>query len=74
MNSGGKREMRYFIQTTLSVAGRQWPIEVSLTSRHELRYPMLLGREALRGQVLIDPTRSWMTGKIPRKKAKAKLA
>lgn len=72
MNSGGNREMRYFIQVALRLAGREWPIEVSLTARHELRYPMLLGREALRGRVLIDPARSWVTGRLPRKTARPK--
>jgi len=33
VSSNGVREMRYVISTLLCIAGRQWPIEVTLTDR-----------------------------------------
>jgi hypothetical protein len=62
MNSGGKRELRYFVNTTLCMGGRCWPIQLSLTTRHQLRYSMLIGRQALGGRVVIYPGRRYLTG------------
>lgn len=61
-NSGGRTEERFVIDTRVRIAGREWPIEVTLTSRNDLRFRMLLGRTALRGKALVDPSRSYLTG------------
>jgi hypothetical protein len=66
-DSGGHREMRYVIETEVCMAGLSWPIEITLTSRDDMRFRMLLGRTALKGRMLIDPTRSYLTRK-PRRK------
>ena len=58
-NSGGGQEVRPVIETTLQVAGRRWPIELTLTRRDEMGFRMLLGRQALRGRVTIDPAASF---------------
>ena len=55
MSSSGHIEHRYVIQTTLTIGGQSWPIEMTLSNRDPLRYRMLLGREALNNRVLIDP-------------------
>ena len=55
--------MRYVILTMLELGGVAWPIELSLASRDDLGFRMLLGREGLRRHVLIDPARSYRTGK-----------
>ena len=54
MSSNGVREMRYVIETTLSLGGRQWPIEVTLTNREHMTYRMLIGRQAIRADMLVD--------------------
>ena len=62
-DSGGHRENRVFINTLLRLPGGQaWPIELNLTERHNLAFPMLLGRSALRRRCLVDPARSWQLG------------
>jgi hypothetical protein len=66
-DSGGHREMRYVIETEVCMAGLSWPIEITLTSRDDMRFRMLLGRTALKGRMLVDPTRSYLTRK-PRRK------
>lgn len=64
-SSTGHEEARYVIGTTLAWGGVAWPIEVSLTSRHGMRYRMLIGRRALRGRCLVDPARASLLGQDP---------
>ena len=68
-DSGGHRESRFVIETTLSLAGLSWPVEITLTSRDDMRFRMLLGRTALVKRMIVDPSRSYLTG---RRKAKRK--
>jgi hypothetical protein len=61
-DSGGHRELRYFIRTAVQVGSATWPIEVSLTNRATLRFRMLLGRTAVARHLLVDPSRSFLMG------------
>lgn len=62
-SSNGQRETRYVIRTKLRVAGRSWPIELTLTNRDEMSFRMLLGRQALRRHLIVDPGGSYRLGK-----------
>lgn len=64
-SSNGGREHRPVVGLTLVLGGLRWKAEVTLTSRSTMGFPMLLGREALRGRFLIDPDRSFVQ-KAPR--------
>jgi hypothetical protein len=67
-DSGGHREMRYVIQSDVSLAGISWPIELTLTNRDTMRFRMLLGRRAMVGRFMVDPAASYVGGKLrPRK-------
>lgn len=46
-NSGGVAEERYVIKTPVSLGGKTWDIELTLTNRDSMGYRMLLGREAM---------------------------
>ena len=61
-DSGGHRELRYVIETTLHLADYQLRAQITLTDRENMRFRMLLGRNALRGHFLIDPARSFALG------------
>ncbi|OGT58959.1 MAG: ribosomal protein S6 modification protein [Gammaproteobacteria bacterium RIFCSPHIGHO2_12_FULL_42_10] len=60
-DSGGHTESRFVIQTSLVMAGRSWPIEMTLTERENMLFRMLLGRHALRKRFFINPARSFVS-------------
>jgi len=59
ISSNGEPEHRYVIETPVRVGDRQWPIEITLTNRDEMSFRMLLGRQALRRRLIVDPGRSY---------------
>lgn len=68
-SSTGHGHDRLFIETTLELGGREKKILVSLTCRKRMIHRMLLGREALAGDFLVDSSVDhWAT---PRKKAQS---
>lgn len=60
-DSGGHSEMRYVIETLLSIDGQQWPMEATLTNRDTMKFRMLLGRTAMVGRIVVDPELSHQT-------------
>ena len=67
VNSGGHREERYVISTTLCLGGESWPIELTLTNRDEMGFRMLLGRSAMHRRLIVDPARSFQANKTERR-------
>lgn len=61
--SSGHEAPRAVIRTEVKILGRRYPIELTLATRQEMGFRMLLGREALRGRFLIDPGGSYAAGK-----------
>lgn len=61
-DSGGHTENRIVIQTTMGLGGVTWPIEVTLTNRDTMKFRMLLGRTAMCGQFVVDPSASFKCG------------
>lgn len=66
-SSSGHAEQRLTIHTTLSFAGLQWLIELTLTDRSDMKLPMLVGRSAMHSRLIIDPSRSFLAGRRVRK-------
>lgn len=66
-DSGGNRSIRPFIRTSLRVGQRTWTIELNLTPRDDMLFPMLLGRTAMAGRVAVDPARSFTLGRPTRR-------
>ena len=69
-NSGGHAESRPVISTLVSLGGKQWPIELTLTNRDQMGFRMLLGREAMRRRFLVDPGKSYVQSSLPARKLK----
>ena len=58
-DSGGHRSERWFIRTGVALAGRVFEVEMNLTDRRVMLFPLLLGRSALAGRFSVDPSLSY---------------
>jgi len=67
-DSGGHKEKRFVIETPVRLGPHTWLIEMTLTSRDDMLFRMLLGRTALKGRAIVDPSRSYLVGKRKKKK------
>lgn len=68
VSSNGEKEQRYIIETPMAIDGREWMIELGLTNREAMTHRMLLGRQAIPTDVLVDPAGSF---RHPRLSARA---
>lgn len=62
-SSNGQITKRFLIRTRLKLGSRTWPIDLTLSRRDEMGFRMLLGRTALSGRTLIDPSASYLCGR-----------
>ena len=65
-SSTGHEEERLVVATVIRVVGLELTAELTLTNRDEMGFRMLVGREAMRGALLIDPGRSYLGGRPSR--------
>lgn len=70
-SSNGSSEERYVIGTTVKLGEHSWSTEITLTNREAMGYRMLLGRETMRGRLLVDPDLSFCIQEIADSDAKA---
>jgi hypothetical protein len=59
-SSSGHSQKRYIIQTVLTLGEFSSLIEISLANRDEMGFRMLVGRNALKGRILVDPSHSFL--------------
>lgn len=63
-NTGGEAESRAIIRTRFVIASRTWHIDVSLTDRATMAFPVIVGRTAIRGhRILVNPNVSFNTAR-----------
>ena len=63
-SSSGHKELRCVISTKLVLGNITQEIQLTLSDRDPLRFRMLLGREALSKNVIINPGRSLCLGRV----------
>ena len=51
--------MRPVIRTPVTIGTTSWLIDITLTDRASMGFRLLLGRQALRARVTVDPSRSF---------------
>lgn len=66
-DSGGKRTLRPVVKTWLNLGGILKEIELTLVARDEMGFRMLLGREALQGTWVVDPSKSFLQTLVSKK-------
>jgi hypothetical protein len=71
-DSSGNESLRPVIMTDVVIGNLRWQIELTLVNRDQMGFRMLLGREAVRGHLLVNPARSFILGKTKKVKTKSK--
>ncbi|MCI5115885.1 MAG: ATP-dependent zinc protease [Candidatus Electrothrix sp. AX1] len=67
-SSNGVAKIRPVILADVELLGQVWQVELTLASRDNMGFRMLLGREAFRDRFLIDGGKSYYGGRPKRKK------
>lgn len=65
-SSTGHRQRRFIIETHLKIGEYSTLVQLSLASRDEMGFRMLIGRAALKKEVLVDPAHSFLLSHMTR--------
>lgn len=63
-SSNGECGQRYVIETPVRIGEREWRIEITLADRNMMSYRMLLGRQGIPRDGLVDPSASFLQPKL----------
>lgn len=67
-SSNGQVQRRFIVQANIRMFNELMPIELSLTDRSEMRYPILLGRKFLQHRFVVDVAKLNQSKKSTKKK------
>ena len=67
-NSFGKSEQRYVIETIIVIFEEELPIEMSLSERSDMKYPILIGRKLLNRRFIVDVSKQNLSFKLKKTK------
>lgn len=59
-NSFGEKEERFVIKTLMILGKRKIRISLSLTNREKMKFPVLLGRKAIKGKFVVDVDKKYV--------------
>jgi len=62
-SSNGQTEVRVFVHTKIRFFSDDFEIELSLTDRSEMKYPLLIGRKFLKKKFLVDVAKKHLTNR-----------
>lgn len=71
-SSNGTSEDRYIVTTKIVIYGQSCPIELSLSERSDMKYPILLGRKFLNKKYIVDVSSINISYKLKRENRKLK--
>ena len=66
-SSNGQIELRAVISTPVEIGGQLLEAEITLTQRADMGAAMLIGRSSIKGNFLVDPSRTFLRSRRPRK-------
>ena len=69
-SSFGTVEQRFIIKTNIVIFDHEYPIELSLSERSDMKYPILLGRRFLNNRFIVDTSQKNISIKLKREKKK----
>ncbi|UII32564.1 RimK/LysX family protein [Fulvivirga ulvae] len=67
-NSFGDSERRFVIKATITIFGKNYETDFSLSDRGSLKFPILLGRKLLQKGFVVDVAKSNLSYKLKNKK------
>lgn len=59
-NSIGGKEERYIIRTKLLISGEELEVDLGISNRENMRYPMIVGRHPLKKKFLVDVSKEFL--------------
>lgn len=62
-SSNGVSEDRIIVETQIVIMEKKMDIQLSLTDRSEMKYPVLIGRRLIRGNFLVDVSKKFLSKK-----------
>ena len=63
-SSNGETQTRFVIKTPLRIGDVEFRAELSLADRSDMKFPMLIGRTALRRRFVVDSGHSWLQSPV----------
>ena len=66
-SSNGISEERFLINTAIVLFNQPFSIDLTLTERSDMKFPVLLGRKFLNGKFIIDPSLKNLSSKLKNK-------
>lgn len=63
-SSSGHQENRPMIKTNIKIGDYVFEIDLNLTKRDYMKSRMLLGRDAMKGNIIVDPEHKYLHGKL----------
>lgn len=66
-NSFGSSENRFVVETNIKLFDKEYPIELSLSKRGEMKFPILIGRRFLVGNFIVDSSKANLSYKRKQK-------
>lgn len=62
-SSNGLSELRFFIKTEIELFGNIFLVELSLTDRSEMKFPLLIGRKFINKKFIVDVSKKNLSKK-----------